>query len=503
MFNWIEVTLQEFLEKSLKKKREDTSIISNYVSYKKEIKKHFGVVNEAQAAETKLLSLQQKHSAAEYAVKFQHITSLTDWDNSTLTALYYWGLREFIKNEIVRADWPEILQDMVDLVIQIDSCQWKRQRERKRHWHEDYRQPKYTEHRYYLDSMDLDEFEKCNHTSRVSGCGKGRGGSQNNQPTKIYDKKSWDDSETWKCYNCEKPEHLARDCKRPRKRSEIKAFVTVLHESLSWTVCYDDMCWVHQSNKNSSEWYSQQNKQKKNCEEYNTTDLPVRELNTLKKTVTPDTSTEAEIEETDIWGTQVNNSAWMYVNSDDNSENIDDWEVEMGVKRHHTHSKNLERKRKEHYKKEWDTIVQETKKFNWLEEVETNEWNVQWQVQTPDLCDITQRVKGIVSQAQTTMAEKQHTIQIKIFTEYRTANEELWTWKGKYVPSEFLKQVRSLKSQLQGKYDQYDPQLYSEWCVVKSSKEYVMLLQGKEPQWFKNLWRRETVLKKDQLPSQD
>ena len=132
-FNWIEAPLQEFLEKSPQEKRADISVISNYARYKKEIKKHFGVVNEAQAAETKLLSLWQKHSAAEYAVKFQHITSLTDWDNSTLMAIYYWGLREFIKNKIVRVNQPEVLQDMVDLVIQIDSYQWERQRERKRH----------------------------------------------------------------------------------------------------------------------------------------------------------------------------------------------------------------------------------------------------------------------------------------------------------------------------------------------------------------------------------
>ena len=302
-FNWIEALLQEFLKKLSQEKRADTSVISNYVHYKKEIKKHFGVVNEAQAAETKLLSLWQKHSAVKYAVKFQHITSLTDWNNSVLTALYYWGLREFIKDEIVRADWPEILQDMVDLVIQIDSCQWERQRERKRHQHKDYRQSKYTEHRYYLNSMNLNEFEKCDCTSRVSEHRKDRDDSQNNQLTKIYDKKSQDSLKTQKCYNCGKSEHLARDCKRPKKRSEIKAFAAVLHESLSWTACYDDMCWVHQSDKNSSEWYLWWNKQKKNHEEYNTINLSMKDLNTLKKSVTSDMSTEAEIEETDIWET--------------------------------------------------------------------------------------------------------------------------------------------------------------------------------------------------------
>ena len=396
----------------------------------------------------KLLSLWQKHDAAEYAVKFQCITSLTNWNNNILMTLYYLRLKEFIKNEIVRADWSEILQNMVDLVIQIDSCQWKRQRERKKHQHKDYRQSKYTECRYYLNSMDLNKFKKCNHTSRVSECEKDRGDSQNNQSTKIYNKKSWDDSETQKCYNCEKLRHLVRDCKRLRKRSETKAFVTVSHESLSWTACYDDMCWVHQSNKNNSEWYSQQNKQKKNCEEYDTTDLLMKELNTLKKSVTPDMSTEAEIEETDIWETQDNDSAWMYVNSDDDSENIDNWEVEMRVKRHHTHPKNLERERKKHHKKEWNTIVQETKKFNWLEEVEIIKWNAQQKVQTLNLHNITLEIEGIASQAWTTMAEEQHTIQISILKRYRITNRELWTWKSEYVSSKFLKWVKFLKSWL-------------------------------------------------------
>ena len=198
---------------------------------------------------------------------------------------------------------------MVDLVIQIDSHQWERQRERKRHQHKDYRQSKYTEHRYYLDPMNLDEFEKCDCTSRVSEHEKDRDDSQNNQFTKIYNKKSQDSLKTQKCYNCEKSEHLVRDCKRLKKRSEIKAFAAISHDTLSWTACYDNMCWVHQSNKNSSEWYSQQVKQKKNCEEYDTTDLFTKELNTLKKSVTSDMSTEAEIEETDTQETQADDSA--------------------------------------------------------------------------------------------------------------------------------------------------------------------------------------------------
>ena len=103
----------------------------------------------------------------------------------------------------------------------------------------------------------------------------------------------------------------------------------------------------------------------------------MKELNTLEKSVTLNMSTEGGIEETNTQGIQVNNNAWMYINSDDNSEDIDDWEVEMGVKRHHTHPRNLEKERKKHHKREWNTIVQETKEFNWLEKVEAIKWNVQ------------------------------------------------------------------------------------------------------------------------------
>ena len=69
----------------------------------------------------------------------------------------------------------------------------------------------------------------------------------------------------------------------------------------------------------------------------------------------------------------------------------------MGVKRHHTHPKNLKRERKEHHKKEWNAIVQETKEFNWLEEVETIEQNARRKVQTPNLHDITLEIEGIAS----------------------------------------------------------------------------------------------------------
>jgi len=53
--------------------------------------------------------------------------------------------------------------------------------------------------------------------------------------------------ENWKCYNCEVTEHLVRNCKK--SHCERKELVTmnkrVVHDQLSWTACYNDMCWTH------------------------------------------------------------------------------------------------------------------------------------------------------------------------------------------------------------------------------------------------------------------
>ena len=90
---------------------------------------------------------------------------------------------------------------------------------------------------------------------------------------------------------------------------------SVVHNALSWTVCYNDMCWTHMSSKDEAEWYSQKLKKKWNS--YNITDQ-LKELTILKK---------VKIEETDTHNAQIkedyDNSIWMYLNSDANSKNVD------------------------------------------------------------------------------------------------------------------------------------------------------------------------------------
>jgi len=282
-------------------------------------------------------------SAVKYAAEFQWIAALTNWDNNALVLQYYWGLNETIKDKIVRMNWPEELQNMINTFINIDSCQWE--------WwmkHTEHYTPKVWERCYILrrgDSMNLDAIEKhCEQQSWVK---------QEQRMSKPYKPQS-QQAETHECYNCEKLRHLARTCKKSQQeRKEVTATNThVVHNALSWTVCYDDMCWTHMSSKDKARWYSQTLKKKQNG--YNTTDQ-LKGLAILKK---------AEIKETDTHRTQVeedySDSIWTVLNLNADSEDVNDWEVDMRLKMRYEHPENqcwemrqqlLERQQKELKKK--------------------------------------------------------------------------------------------------------------------------------------------------------
>ncbi len=71
---------------------------------------------------------------AKYAAEFQWIAALMNWDDDALVLQYYWELNKTIKDEIVRMNQPEELQNMINIFININSCQWEQQMKRMRHY---------------------------------------------------------------------------------------------------------------------------------------------------------------------------------------------------------------------------------------------------------------------------------------------------------------------------------------------------------------------------------
>jgi len=487
-FDWIDLKLHKFLNKILKKWMNDKKFIfDDYKKFKNELQRAFRVVDEKWAAERWLHILKMNKSAVKYAAEFQRIAALTDWDDDTLVLQYYWGLNKTIKDEIVKMNQPEELQNMIDIFININSHQWKWQMKRTGHY-----TPKVWERRYTLkrgDSMNLDAIEKhCEQQPQVK---------QEQHMSKPYKPQpQW--AETRKCYNCEKPEHLARTCKKPQqKRKEVAATDTcVVHDALSWTACYNNMCWTHMSSKDKARWYPQRLKKGQNS--YNTTGQ-LKGLAILKK---------AEIKETDTCGTQVeedySDSIWIALNSDTDSEDVNDWEVDMRLKMRHEHPENqhwemrqqlLERQQKE-LKKKVDDLKKQQK--------ETEETEACLKLDKL-MRDVQMTTDSVLKQL--VWKTKSHKIEIRLPTEYPTSGDDCWTFAEDYMPSEFLNRVKALWNQIQWEYDQYEPHLHPERYVEKGSEEYIQLVvQGAEPRWFQNLWRRasNTVQSKNcKLPQRD
>jgi hypothetical protein len=114
-----------------------------------------------------------------------------------------------------------------------------------------------------------------------------------------------------------------------KREKKLQQQIHIVHNALSWTVCYNNMCWTHMSSKDEAKWYSQKLKKKQNS--YNTTGQPKR-LAILKK---------AEIKETNTHETQVeedySDSTWIALNLNANSKDVNNWEVNMRLKTRYEH----------------------------------------------------------------------------------------------------------------------------------------------------------------------
>jgi len=203
-FNWVDLKLHKFFDKTLKKWMNNKKFIfDNYKKFKNKLWRAFKVVDEKQAAERQLHILKMNKSAAKYAAEFQQIAALMNWDDDALILQYYWELNETIKDEIVRINWPEELQNIINIFININSHQWEQWMKCTEHYTLKMWKKCYTLRRD--DSMNLDAIEK-HHKQQPQV-------KQEQCMSKLYKSQPWW-AETHECYNCEKLRHLARTCKK-------------------------------------------------------------------------------------------------------------------------------------------------------------------------------------------------------------------------------------------------------------------------------------------------
>jgi len=158
-FDWVDLKLHEFFNKTSKKwMNNKKSIFNNYKKFKNELQRAFKVVDKKQAAKRWLHILKMNKLTVKYAAEFQWIAALMNWDDDALVLQYYWGLNETIKDEIVRMNQSEELQNMINIFININSCQWKQRMKCTEH----YTSKMWERCNIYRrsDSMNLDAIEK-------------------------------------------------------------------------------------------------------------------------------------------------------------------------------------------------------------------------------------------------------------------------------------------------------------------------------------------------------
>lgn len=208
---WMQPLVDDFINHASPKEcRDDTQrVFQDWESFKEEIQKIFGNVDEERAAERRMQALRQDKSAEKYTVEFKRLQAKIDWNDASLMAAYYQGLKDRVKDEIARRDRPNDLHEMIEIAVQIDNRLYEREQEKQKGHLPTGTTRKSRKDTWREDPMDVDMVQKDQKKNTI------RNSISQEERRKRYQDKA--------CLRCGEIGHFRRDCPKNNQRSQVGA----------------------------------------------------------------------------------------------------------------------------------------------------------------------------------------------------------------------------------------------------------------------------------------
>ncbi|RFU73166.1 gag poly [Trichoderma arundinaceum] len=198
---WFRPILKDYLEAPAGTAEEKTqTIFGNFGRYIEELERAFGDVGETRMAENILVGMYQKGKCSDYAVRFRDIATRLDWGQSALVKRFYDGLKREVKEKVYDIDRSKHdLISFMEKCVQADNLLYELRMNNKNIEKKESYQPNQGKKRQ----------------EEIANDNSGRPGKMD---LDSMDRRKKD----FKCFNCGKPNHMARNCRSPKKQQNNK-----------------------------------------------------------------------------------------------------------------------------------------------------------------------------------------------------------------------------------------------------------------------------------------